>query len=489
MSIDEFKQDATYSGVLLTFDGAEQHRTAATLRFDADLGVFFEVSDAATGSFFSDDSNHPSVWFRGEAHIPDQCIFESLEGSITLSRIRNTYRSQNFRVSGARFAASEAVLAPTLAAINEPALFDDFVSHFDGLAEWWGARNLVVDHIAYDNGLARRVAITTREDIEPIRWPQNGASMRIELGWLSSSADHGRSQTLAQTTMLISEFPEPRSADEHLTEHWKVKSLMSLVFGIRLAYREHAITSKAAYFAELRSNPAGELEQKYFPRRPFVTRRTSQDFVTPTHQHSDFINPVFWLSEIGPEGLQRWGEAWDGEWERLISPTVSVLSRPRPFIEDVILATGIFLDAWGKEAPRADGEKSTYSKNGNRASPTFATYIFRALTLCGADWSDATTSNIGLSIACRQIYTAVKHAELDQPDPTQMMLISDVLLLLVRMVALRRVDVEGSLVARFGNDWAMKKHLQGFDGVNLVIDENGNFVSKRPDREPEENAE
>ncbi|WP_148040159.1 ApeA N-terminal domain 1-containing protein [Cryobacterium tepidiphilum] len=477
MSIDKFEPGKSYSGVLLTYHDGSQHKFPATLRFDDELGVEIEVSDGSSSdsSIFAENRNHPSVWFRNSKHIPEQCIFESLAGSITLSKIRNTYRSENFRVTGARFVADEAVLVATRAAINEPALFDELVSHIDGLPELWNARNVVVNRHYTDNGLARRIEITTREDIPPIEWVQNGADMRIELSWRSSTSDSNRSWTLSQLTQLVSQFSEPRPADDHLDEHWKIKSLLTLLFGRPVAYREHAVSSHDAYFDELPTLHAGE-RKRFYPRHPFVTRRTVREFSAPLPKQNDFNDAIFWLNEVGAAGLQRWGEAWDANWERLISPTVSALSRPRPYVEDIILAAGIFLDAWGKQALKVDGERETYSKT-QRSSPTFATYVYRALSVCEADWTGVTLSTAGLANAIRAIYTGVKHAEKRQPDPTQMILISDVMLLIVRMIAARKVDNDGAFVKRFGYDWSMKKELQGFKNLDFIIDEGGNFVS------------
>lgn len=477
MSVDFFEPGRSFAGVLLTYDDSEQRTVPATLRFDAEKAVEIELSSSAVmgPSAFGEDAEHPSIWFRGDGHVPEQCIFQSLEGSITLSRLQNTRRSQNWVVNGVRFVAREAVLSATRASINEPVMFDELASQFDGLAEWWNERNIVVTRISDELGLAKRLEITSR-DVQSIEWYQNGAQMRLELGWRSSTANQNRSWTLAQTTKLVSRFPGPRTADDHLDEHWKVRSLLVLLLGKALPYREHSIVSETAYFDELPSADDAP-GPRYFPSRGFITRRTIRDYGEPKAEPSEFMDGIIYLSQIGAIGLERWADAWTPSWERLISPTVAMLGRPRPFIEDMILATGIFLDAWGKKSPKVEGERETYSQ-GSRANPNFATYVYRALIATGADWSTTSRSVGGLARAVREIYTAVKHAEKDQPDPTHMMLARTVMVLIVRMIAANQIDPSGELVRAFGAGHKMRQELQAFSSSNLIIDEAGQFVER-----------
>jgi hypothetical protein len=110
--------------------------------------------------------------------------------------------------------------------------------------------------------------------------------------------------------------------------------------------------------------------------------------------------------------------------------------------------------------------------------------------MCDADWTDAANTPTGLAKAVRTIYTAVKHAEKEQPDAVQMMLVCDVMLLVVRMIAARRVDLEGKLVKRFAGSWSLKKHFQSFESVDLIIDDDGIFTSrKRTGSEPGDSIE
>lgn len=476
MSIDRFESGKSFSGVLLTYEDGEQHTLPTTLRFIEETGVEFEVSHGSSVFVFTENPDHPSVWFRGDASIPAQCVFMSLEGNLTLSHIRCTQRKSNAYVSGAKFVAGEAVFRATGTAIDQPAPFEELVSRVDGLAEWWNAKNVVTKHHKDGLGRSNRMEITTREDIEPIVWLQNGAEMRIDLGWRTETSDGNRSWTMMQLTNLSSTFPDPRPADDHLNEHHKIKSLLALMSGKSVAYREHEIRNKDAYYEDF---PALEERDawRHVPRVHFVTTRTVRDYARERRKQSDFRHPVLSLSQIGHEGLGLWADAWDKDWERLISPTIAVLDRPRPFIEDRILATGIFLDAWGKRAPKAEGERDTYS-TGRTKAPTFATFVYRALAACDADWTSVATSMSGLSISIRRIYTAIKHAENELPDPTEMALISRVMLLIVRMVAARKVDLEGSSVREFGRGWGLKHELRSFADAGLVIDEAGNFTSK-----------
>lgn len=474
MSIDNFEAGRSLTGVLLTYSDGKQSTFPATLRFDPESLVEIEVADAAGfDSFFGESPTHPSVWFRGDEHIPAQCVFQSLGGSMTLSRIRTTRRSQNPSVRGATFVADEVVLRATRAGINEPPLFDQLISRFDGLADWWGERNVVLTRHTTDIGLSRRVEITTREDVEPVTWMQGEATMSLDLSWRTDTADHNRSWTLMQTTNLQSSFITPRKADDHLDEHWKVKSLLVLLFGRPLAYREHAVVSQIAYYDDV-GQPDGD-RKKFFPPRPFLTSRTLRDAQTTPSEEIELGEAIAYLRDIGPEGLTRWAEAWDDSWERLIAPTVAVLGRARPFVEDQILAAGIFLDAWGKTAERAEGEKDTYSSSNN---PTFATFAYRAMKSTPANWTHAALTDAGLAIAIRDVYTAVKHAEKQQPTAHEMFLLSDVMLLLVRLIAARKIDTDGSLVTSFVASHRFEETLDGFARENLIVNALGQVTPR-----------
>jgi hypothetical protein len=475
VSIDAFEPGKSYSGILLTYYDEDQHTYPATLRFDARLGVEIEVSHASSAelSIFSDHPSHETIWLRGNAHIPDQCIFQSLAGSLTLTKLRNTFRSQNSRVTGARFVASETVFASTRGLINEPVPFDTFISHMDGLAEWWKAQYLVSKPHFLDDGRLRRVEITTVEDPTWFEWRQNGATMRIELGWRSNSSDDSRSMTLAQTTSLSSSFEGPRDANAHLSEHRKVQSLLCLMFSAPAPFREHAIVGESTFFREI-PGKEGEERTKYFPKHAFVTDRTLRDRASASPLPKAYDDAVLWLSQIGSEGLALWGDQWEPTWNRLVTPVVAVLSRNQPYVEDVILATGIFLDAWGKGASKANGERATYS-SASRPGPTFATYIFRALTLCGLDTNAAADSNNALAIAVRTVYTGVKHAEKTQPDPSHMIVISDVMLLLVRMLAALRITADDSLVRNYGQSYAAQEVFDAFSMHGLRVNAEGAF--------------
>lgn len=473
VSVDAFEPGRVFSGTLRTYESGSQHSYPATLRFDSDGPVQFEVSTEAGRGLFGEDSAHESLWFRGDQFLPDQCLFQSLDGQFTLAKIRSVRRSRNGFVSSAQFVADEVVLRGTQTSIHVPMGFDELSSVVSGLGEWWNQRSLLLTSHHFDNGLVERVDITTDESIQPLQWTQNGATMRIEKGWRTDAPEDRSAWSLIELTHLVSRFPEPSSADRHLDEHWKVRSLVALMFGAPSRYREHSIASSSFSERLPRSNDTVE----YFtPKRPFVTRRTVRDFELPSGPFSR-SGAILWLRDIGELGLQAWADSWDEAWERLIAPTVAVLSRPEPFVDDVILATGIFIDAWGKRQSKVDGERETYSTPGpgKKPTPTFATYAFRALAKSGAAWSNAATSNAGLARAIRDVYTAVKHAEKQQPDALVLSLLSTVSLLLVRLVAAHRIDDSGDLVEQFTSSWSFEKELSGFIEHGVIIGDDGTF--------------
>lgn len=459
MSIDAFEEGCTYSGVLLATPNGQEVTTPATVSFHSERLIDIEISDAASVMLLLRSGGDKSPWFGQGQSVPEQCVFQSLSGAMTLTRLRFVRRSQNWNVRTVIFAADEVVLTATKSDMGKPSLFDEFTSRFDGLADWWSASILLVRPHLDDEGRTKRMEITTREDVPTIDWDQGDARMTIELSWRSNTDDHNRSWALSQLTNLNSRFDEPRSADEHLDEHWIVKSLVVLMYGKPLRYREHVIVGKADYFSEGPGRKADE-SLRHFPSRPFLTSRTVRDMTKPSNELGGLRPAILLLDQVGADGLTKWARMWRNGWSRFTSPVVAVLGRDKPFIEDQILACGIFIDAWGKSQEPADGEAATYSSNGKRSSPTFATFVYRALRATRAEWCQVGLTDAELSISVRDVYTAVKHAEKMQSPVNEMILASEVMLLATRLLVAVEVSLESRFVSDFVGDWSFKSKLE-----------------------------
>lgn len=77
--------------------------------------------------------------------------------------------------------------------------------------------------------------------------------------------------------------------------------------------------------------------------------------------------------------------------------------------------------------------------------------------MCGGNWSVAAASVAAFANAVREVYTAIKHAEKDQPDPVNTFLVEDVMLVLVRTIVAKGVAPEGIELSRFSESRPMQK--------------------------------
>jgi hypothetical protein len=295
--------------------------------------------------------------------------------------------------------------------------------------------------------------------------------MKLKMTWRSSTTNSNHSWSLEDSAQLVSAFPEPRDASAHLGEHRKVRELLVLMYGAPINFRRHEVRSLHYLPGTI---PGGQPEV-FAPSVSFISRRTLREISAPLLDESRLFWPVLRLPQIGPEGLTRWAQVWDdAAFCRMIEPVVTTLMRPKPFYEDMVLATGRFLDAWGKTAEKADGERAASpDANGH----TFAISVYRALSLVDADWSFLAEAPEGLARAISQTYTSVKHAENDPPDPVQLQALVPAMLALVRMVVARKVDQDGAPVREWGHSWGLRDPVPDFVRLSYRVEADGTFVT------------
>lgn len=484
----EFEPGKSISGVLRIYDAEEneQRTTPATLTF-TELGVELETSTAQDRIFggLAGESREP--WFGQAAELPAQCLFEAVDGALTLTGIRLQQRRNGFKVETARFRVNEAVLSATLTEIDQPIAFDKVYSAVAGLSIWWAVSSVGYTVEQSQNGLVEGMTIKTYK-VPSLEWKQGEATLRFENHWHSGAVDDD-GMMVSQSFNISSEFPEPKLADAHLDEQWKVRSLLVILHGCALPYRGHQVTSIKSLYREKHVRPGGQKPQRVTPRHNFITSRTVRERTIPAPTSKQLQHPILLLKDIGVEGLERWGAKWSASWERLINPVVAALSNEHPYVEDQILAAGIFLDGWGPTIPKVEGEKETYSTGGKKPGPTFTTYVYRALEHSRADWSQAASSRVGLARAISHIYISIKHADKEQPNPLEMSLTSYLMLLLARMMIARQVDEDGTLIEKYTKGSSFKQVVQMPRLNDVYINDNGNFISwPETDEHPKEKA-
>ncbi|MGJ4846593.1 hypothetical protein [Leifsonia sp. Le1] len=469
----EFAPGESFSGVVASEDKGELVQAPATLTFDAELGATFEVSYPDTG-WLDDEPNAPR-WVHQGGKYPTQAVFQTNSGNVTLAGIHKISHSSNGEVVTARMRSDEAVFATTRRGVEDPLMYDELASEIDGLDRWWGTPSSISREVEYDDrGFTKGMGVSTTE-VPEVTWQQGDAVMRLKMGWRSSTTNHNHSWSLEDNAQLVSAFPEPRDAAAHLAEHRKVRELLVLMFGAPVSFRRHEVRS----LHYLPGTIPGEKPEIFAPPVSFISRSTLRELSAPVPAERRLFWPVLRLPQIGPEGITRWAQVWDdAAFSRMIEPVVTTLMRPKPFYDDMVLATGRFLDAWGKTAERVEGERAV---SPDSKGHTFAISVYRALRLTDADWSFLADAPEGLARAISRTYTSVKHAENEPPDPVQLQALVPAMLAIVRMVAARKVDQDGAAVREWGHSWGLRDSVPDFERLSYRVDAEGVFTTTERD--------
>ncbi|MYR92552.1 MULTISPECIES: ApeA N-terminal domain 1-containing protein [unclassified Streptomyces] len=434
----------------------------ATLTYDEARGVRLEVPYIHHSD--SEQFRNAEKWFE-TATPPENLTFTTKGGIVSLFGCRYSGHTMNF---GQGYAAGyitpeEVVLDFREGDTGAPLAVSEFQSELDGLAEW--TRFHAIKHKTESNAEGRTKKVTViAESVESLTWNQGDAEMNLSTSW-STTAEHSGFH-LTEWVALKSEFTTPRSALEHLKEQRKVAALLKLNFGRPIYFRRHQIRDDLFSDRTLSGTHKGKSFQEY------VGRRTFRDFPQPTSSKKDLREPIFYLAQVGGEGLTSWSSRYE-QWKRFIEPAVSVLSRPHAALEDIVVNASMSIEAAGNIIGRIDGEEVTHTRGG---MPTTATHAFRAIAKLGLDVQGISESPVGMARAMADNYNTIKHYDRGEfPDPLETYFVSRVAMTAVRLLASTLVDPSENLVQQYKSDGKFDAVKDEVKQTRLCVNASGNF--------------
>ncbi|MFD5893765.1 hypothetical protein [Streptomyces sp. NPDC060366] len=449
----------------LLVDGVEgTPYVVATLTYSETRGVRLEVPYI----HHSDQEQFANAekWFETGAP-PKNLMFITHGGVIYLFGCRYSGHSMNFGHGHAAgfITPDEVVLANRDGDLTEDLKVSEFTSELDALFEWTRFRAVHHERETNEEGRVNKVTITA-ESMEGVSWTQGEAEMKLNTSWSTSDSSPGFQIT--EWVALQSTFPTPRPMKEHLSEQRKLASLLKLAFGQPIYFRRHKIRDDL--FADTALN--GRTLGKSFHEA--ISHRTFRDFSQPKPERKKFRQPVFYLAQVGGEGLERWGLNYE-PWKRFIEPAVSVLSRPGTVLENLVVNASMSLEAAGSLLGHISGEEETHNGSGY---PTTATYVLRAILSLDIDWQRLSESPTALARAISKNYNTIKHFDRGVfPDPIETYFVSEFAMTIVRLVATNLVDPTGQLVRDYATSSSFDELVEMCRRHDRFVGPNGAFIN------------
>ncbi|WP_426979698.1 hypothetical protein ACQCSU_03175 [Pseudarthrobacter sp. O4] len=433
----------------------------ATLSNDPNRGLEVEIPYIRS----SGDSQFttPEQWFT-DHDIPSNLLFQSEDGDITLFDCHFTGRTENLGRGTAfgRLGVREAVFHRRDGDPQSPLEVTEVRSTLDGLKEWTQFSSISKTvHRTAENRAQKMVIEVEALDVES--WTHGDATMLLETTWRDSDDPSGLK--VVDSVVLTSSFAIPKPVSRHLAEQRQLVALLKVMFECGVRFRSHEIRD-SRYTSRLLS---GEVYDR--PYVALVSRATAGDYQEPVPDKNSLQHPIGRLADVGNDGLHLWNRLYS-KWERVILPITAVIGRSA-LVEDRMTSSGIAIEAAGVLLEIAAGEEVTWrGKN-----PTTATYALRCISTLGLDWSQIAASEVGLARGIAKRYNSIKHPKPGPfPDALQSYLISNIAVMLVRLVITANIDGAGSLVGRYADGHLFAQRLREFEDNNLYLDDDGEFV-------------
>ncbi|MET7823103.1 hypothetical protein ABZT23_00285 [Streptomyces sp. NPDC005386] len=433
----------------------------ATLTHDKERGVRLEVPYIHHSDV--EQFKNAERWFE-TATPPKNLTFTTKDGIASLFGCRYSGHTMNF---GYGYAAGyitpeEVVLTPREGDTAAALAVSELQSELDGLSEWTRFHAIKHDRETNSEGRIKKVTVTA-ESLESLTWQQGEAEMNLTTSWTTKPEPSGFH--VSEWIALKSSFATHRPTLEHFKEQRKVAALLKLNFGRPLYFRRHQI--RDGLFPDRAMN--GDHKGTSF--HEYVGRRTFRNFSQPVPTEKDLGEPIFYLAQVGGEGLTHWNDNYE-TWKRFIDPVVSVLSRHGVALEDVVVSASMSIEAAGNLIGHVTGEQATYG----RGRPTTATYAFRVIAKLGLDFTGIAESSTGMARSMANNYNTIKHYNRGEfPDPLETYIVGHVAMLAVRLLASTLVDPSGQLAQEYVSAGKFDSFKNDLKQTELYVKDSGSF--------------
>lgn len=472
MATSGFSVGDSLAGLIV--DGVDETPyVAGTLSYEERRGIRLAIP--FIHSYSPNQFDAVKKWFR-EGSVPLNLLLITDKGTFSLYGCRNAGSSirGGSGLSTGYVAPSEVVYTGRDGDFEDALTVSEMRSQIDGLKEWTGFSAAKLTFVADDRNRANKVTVDV-ESGDSLTWRQGAATMTLSLHWETDQPEPGF--RVREWVCLTTSFADPRPCSEHLAEQRKMIALLTLMFGNPVRFRRHEIRDSRFNSKVL----TGKIVD--VPFFEVVVEETASDFSRPLPEGRKLRQPLVTASEVKPESLERWAEQYS-KWSRVIQPTVGTITRTESYVEDHVVNSSMSLEAAGHLIGKVTGEKETYSPWGKK---TTATYVFRCLAAIGLDWSEAAESVVGLAKAVANNYNGIKHFDRGEFPPTEhTYLISRVAVLIVRLLAVGRLDPSLELVNRCGERGQFTELKREFKERNLYVNAEGKFGEYPAEETPSE---
>jgi hypothetical protein len=410
-----------------------------------------------------------AAWFDlSNGALPTNLAFEDEKGPISLYGVRTRFASIGGGVSLGRFEPTNVIFARTDGSLDEELKVSAYRSQVDGLTEWVGATAVSFKQTTDPDGRLTGVDASVQSP-EDIRWTQGEVQMTLSVHWNWTTQPD---LSISEYVLLHSEFPDRRETPEaHLAQHRVVRSLLTVLSGEAVHYREHWVKDEQFPLKVL----SGDIVD--VPWQKAMNSYTLKEHYEPAPERSRHRELDLSFDELGPSGLQSWSAVYAG-WRRPVDILVGLIGKPAGFIEDRVLSASMAIEACGYLLGPAEGEP----KFTGRHVP-FANQVFRCLQAVNFDCAGIGRSNLDIAAAAAHIFRRIKHPEHDMPEFIESWLGSQVLVFIARLVLIGQLNVGTGVDLISSGRMVLREIVDNFKRNDTFIGENGRFEKRNSPRQ------
>jgi hypothetical protein len=395
-------------------------------------------------------------WFHlNDERLPTTMLFVDERGWVTLTQTHISGRSIGTHPFGKIRAQLTIFGRPRSVKDEYRAL--EFMSTIDGLEEF--AR---FEPIGYDMNEIRRgqnrITVEVNSD-EVVEWTVGKFQYLVHSN-VTWTGQRGRNfHVLDSQPFIQTSCDGGAGVHEHLEAQWPIRALLILVHGKKLAWRTHKLRDDEfpMWMLDGSDRGASSIEVQ--------VASTFEQHGWPSLESNAFVFPMFRLSDVGADGMRKWGELYSSEdFRHAVEPAVEVINGASHFLEPQLMMLAISLDRFG-HFRFADSKRRSLAQN-----------IEKCLDDAKLDWPSI-GSRVGIAKAIASVNNDLKHPDRrSYPDTNALAGLVRLATLIARAQVIDLLEIDSRILDELlaGND--TRQATQSFALAGLTIDDDGEFV-------------
>lgn len=355
-------------------------------------------------------------------------FFRSVDQRITLTGLQEGIDRCPQEVGEVIVHAGAAIFAEPTEVVDDYRV-EEFASTIDGLREFANFRGFCEEGMRLCPEGQASIRLVENECVA---WESGGLQYRIER-CDRRSRQVGKSIHFDFDAMLKTRAAEGISLFEHYKAHTKVRALLTLLFGKRLAWRSHSVTNKM--FPKMSVDG-----QTYTPDPvPVLLAHTMAEHVEPEISGTGLTSRQVLLSDLGKEGMKQWCDKYDDmKVFHAVAPAVEAIANESVFMEPTLIMLAGACERFGYVHTKEERAR-------------VACQFYACAKFAHLDALELPFEIEQLSMFLARVYNRLKHPgkEEEYPDRTEVLVARDALKLLARSQALTLMDVDSDLLSKF----------------------------------------